>query len=367
MMVMGAQMRKGLLVFTLGALAFAGAAQAQVTNVQGSAGSTVAFLGGPNSRGPGAGVVTDSAGSGAAYDATVLIGPATVSFDSGDAASGPFVRATSTTSVDITFINNSNEFILPQFHSTIIPQGLGFYLADQTGGCGGNVFTGCPQTLSSWALSDLRASSPSSATDPLGQVAFDFRVLDAGQILYRLSGGMDLLFDTTSGQTQVVQNLASAAAALTNFRQTTPAGSASALGFGWDATDILLTSTNLLAPGQSRTFTYLVSVSGSSTAACLDAVTCMVAYAGFGDPIAQGGGVTNAAPLSFSLASLSSSIAGVQFQPFVFGAPTYSNGVVTFTGVGSRGVPEPATWALMLAGVGLAGAALRRRRRLAMA
>jgi hypothetical protein len=36
-------------------------------------------------------------------------------------------------------------------------------------------------------------------------------------------------------------------------------------------------------------------------------------------------------------------------------------------GVGAGGVPEPASWALMIGGFGLAGAALRRRKALVAA
>jgi hypothetical protein len=42
-------------------------------------------------------------------------------------------------------------------------------------------------------------------------------------------------------------------------------------------------------------------------------------------------------------------------------------GVVTVDGLSSSGTPEPAAWALMIGGFGLAGASLRRRRRVAAA
>ncbi len=44
-----------------------------------------------------------------------------------------------------------------------------------------------------------------------------------------------------------------------------------------------------------------------------------------------------------------------------FGNPTTLAGDVRIGGGGFTGVPEPGAWALMIAGFGLAGAALRRR------
>jgi hypothetical protein len=51
---------------------------------------------------------------------------------------------------------------------------------------------------------------------------------------------------------------------------------------------------------------------------------------------------------------------GVAYQDF-FGSRTALAADVAFTLTGTAAVPEPATWALMLGGFGLAGAALRRR------
>jgi hypothetical protein len=364
---MGALMRSWL--FGLACLAtLAGTAHAQALKTVGTAGSQVTF--GPTSNPPGttsfpagAGVLANTTGSGAAFDSLILNTPTTVSFESGDAASGGFVRSVSTISLDLTVTNTTTEDLLPLFRSTIVPEGLGFYLADQTGGCGGNIYTGCPQSLSSWALSDLRLPTGSGAGDPLARVGFDFQVLAGGAPVYQLAGSMNLVFDPLSGQTNVVQNLAGPAAALSGFRQTTPVGSNSAIGFGWDATNFNVGPLAPLAPGQSVTFTYLVTVESLSHALCLDSVTCLVAYSGFGDPVGRGGGVTSA--LNLAGLNVPGAISGLQFQPFVFDAPTLQGGVLTFQGHQGAAIPEPATWVSLLLGAGLAGAALRRRRALA--
>ena len=51
----------------------------------------------------------------------------------------------------------------------------------------------------------------------------------------------------------------------------------------------------------------------------------------------------------------------------VFGFPQSSHTVTDGQAVGVSAVPEPAAWTLMIGGLGLAGAAFRRRRALALA
>ncbi len=70
---------------------------------------------------------------------------------------------------------------------------------------------------------------------------------------------------------------------------------------------------------------------------------------------------------------------GAQLYSGSESAPTFNLGPVTLVGpdgvttdgaltiAPAAAAPEPSTWALLIAGVGLAGAALRRRRRLALA
>lgn len=343
-------------------LFIATSAEAQVTRVTGAAGSVITF---PISSTPpsgrnsvqGAGILTNTSGSGASYDSFVSITPSAVSFESGNAVSGPSVRAKSSSSVDIVFTNDIDAVVTPVLHSTIIPAGMGFYLADLSSGCGGNVYTGCPQSLSGLTFSDLSTGGDGGAT-PLAFAGFDFSIVSEGVTLYQLKASMNLTYDPTNGVI-VTTAVANAASRLNGFTQVTPLGSQSAMGFAWGATDFAIPLASL-GIGQSQKLTYLTSVETFSRASCINSTTCLVAYSGFGDPIGRGGG-QSFRPVNASAAS--SGVSGVNFTPAGFNLPSYSKGVLTYRpGRASGAIPEPSTWALMLVGFGMLGAAVRGRR-----
>ena len=347
------------IAFSAYLLFIATAANAQVTRVTGSDGSVITFPVGPiqpsgRNAVHGTGVLVGANGGGASYDSSVSITPSAVSFESGNAVSGPAVRAQSSTSVDIVFTNDIDAVVTPVLHSSIIPAGMGFYLADVSSGCGGNVYTGCPETLSGLTFSDLSSRGDGERT-PLAFAGFDFSIISEGVTLYSLKASMSLTYDPIRG---VIVNtaVANAASVLNGFAQVAPPGSQTATGFAWDTTDFVIPLASL-GIGQSRKLTYLTSVETYSRAACINSTTCLVAYSGFGDPVGRGGG-TSFSPQN---AASTSSASGVHFSPVIFNFPTYSKGVLTFRP--ARGaIPEPANWALMLLGFGVLGAAVRRKR-----
>jgi PEP-CTERM motif len=337
-------------------------ADAQVTRVSGSESSVITLPSGtvtPSGRNVvhGAGILANAGGSGASYDTSVSITPTTVSFEAGNAVSGPSVAARSSTSVDIVLTNRADAVVSSFLHSSIIPAGMGLYLADVTSGCGGNVYTGCPQSLSGLTFSDLSASGDSREL-PVAYSGFDFRIISEGVTLYQVKGSMNLTLDPSKGAI-VNTSVANAASLLNGFTQVTPLNSQSAMGFAWDTTDFVI-PLGALGIGQSLKLTYLTTVETYSRTACINSSTCLVAYSGFGDPVGRGGGTSFA---RFTAAGPSSSIQRINFSPAVFNTPTFNRGILTFRPgrVGSA-VPEPATWAMMLAGFSLLGAAVRRRR-----
>lgn len=309
-----------------------------------------------NVTGPNGYIVDDDnaleVGYGGSAETKVKIAPGHASFESGVAVSGPFASATSSSGLDILITNNSAGQILSieQFGSTIIPAGMGFYMQDRTGDAtGSNIYTGYGQNDGA-AIQDLFALTGAGV---FAYSAFDFSVVSNDVTLYSLSGYMSMSF-TEGGVLNRNFGLDDASIALAGFG--TAYDNDLAWAYAWDATDIDFDLNAVLGSGQSQLIEYRTSVTSYTRAACIDEVTCLVAYSGFGDPIGRGGGISFAAR-GVQTASFDNSITGIVFDPvsvdrFELIGATFSGGAV----------PEPATWVSLIFGFGMLGAALRRRR-----
>ncbi len=361
---------------------FSGAsAYAQVTNVTADSGTQVVFspptvgtfLPPPPPVLPGAGTQTaPGGGSGVTYNSFVTgveASSPTITFEAANTGSGGYVSTVSHTNVTIDFNNTTGQSV--DFHSTITPAALGFYLADTNPGC---VYTGCTETSSAFRLQDL---APSTGTS-LGIVGFNFSISDGnadpGSSLYQLSGSLSLAHNADGFF--VDDQLGSygdgpfspgygARGSLVNFREDSPFGSLTELIYQWDETSIQLS----LASGITQ-LVYSMTVYSQVTADCLGDTgsTCLIGFSGFGDPVGRGGGVSLTAfnrGTRFDHGSGDGSVInGLNFSPETFDRPQFANGILTFE---ASNVPEPATWISMILGFGLLGAALRRRRVLAPA
>jgi hypothetical protein len=392
-------MRKLGLALAVGVLAAGTAAHAQtsggsIANITSSAGTTVtaSFID-PytvlQSGGVTSGTSANRAGdlptrSGSSFNSFVNVGGGEITFESANTfrsgttqpdSSSPNLKTTSFSSVSFDVINGGGA----KFSSTITAAGLGFYLADTSGGCS---YMNCPQVAvgSGYNFSQLPFGGPT--------VGFDFSVTSntSATPLYSLSGSMSMF---TGGGTSLDRQLGtlgngdvgpSGPRTLTNFRESvgddftgtlSQIGLATGIGYAWDATPISFFLPNPDASFQ--TLTYTTSVYTDVGTSCIrDSAgvatsICLVAYSGFGDPVGTAGAVTDFSDLLGSISSFSQPInggliGGVNFAPTTFDAPTFGPNGVSFQ---EAGVPEPATWTMMIAGFGLLGAALRRRRVLA--
>lgn len=361
----------------VGVLATATAAQAQtggdgsITNIVGSAGTTVSTSPtvGLQQFGPGANSTVGNA-PGSTYNSFVNVGDTAITFESANTGAGnggSIAKTTSFSTVSFDVLNGGGA----KFSSTITAAGLGFYLADTNPATGACLYTGCPQATGH-TFNELLSG---------GTVGFDFSVRSNASDgpLYSLTGTLGI---SAGDGVRLIRNLGTpgnadvrptGARSLTNFGETrgddfdgnvSDIGLASAIGYAWDATNINFT----LPDSSDQTLTYSTSVFSTFSSPCLtsDPTICLVAYSGFGDPVGRDGSVTDFSglfgPLTSFTQPLFGTIGGINFAPTTFDLPTFGPNGVTF---GEAGVPEPATWTMMIAGFGLLGAALRRRRVLA--
>jgi hypothetical protein len=363
-------------VLAAGTVAHAQTGGGSISNIQHSASTTVILPGFDTFNfGPGAGVAatTETGGPpGTSYNSFVTVGDSAITFESSNAGQRANTSSTSSVSFDVT--NNTHQAV--NFNSTITAAGLGFYLADTSANGGNCLYTGCPQATGH-TFGELLGGQTT--------VGFNFSVTSTvpggsdPALLYSLNGSMQLNSDglfrdlgTSAGPTSP----ATGAASLLNFGTTLGddfnsqlgARAASAIGYAWDATDISFG----IGAFANQTLTYSTTVFSNSNSSCIaNTAICLVAYSGFGDPVGRGGDITDFLSLNnvsglrgtiTSFAGLGGLINGINFGPSTFNLPTFSDGGVNFQ---ETGVPEPATWTMMIAGFGLLGAALRRRRVLA--
>lgn len=297
-------------------------------------------------------------GSGGSVEAIVNLNSSLVTFESGTATVGANSVSRSQSGIDILLTNtNDGQIPLTPFGSTIIPAGMGFYVQERIGDpTDGNPFTGYGQS-ETVNFGDFFSTV---GTGVFAQASFDFQVVGGAEdILYSLSGFVTLAFDA-NGAVIINENLTNASGAgqiLDGFENAI--NNHHALVYDWQSTDIVIPLSGILSGFSERVVTYRANVTSSTRAGCINSgANCIVAFAGFGDPVGRGGGLEE---LSASFGD----IGPLHAEPgqFVIGGLNFAP--VTVNVFRSAAVPEPSTWALLIGGFGLAGAALRRRRQVA--
>jgi hypothetical protein len=317
-------------------------------------------------------------GEGGTASAKTTIDPNTVFFRSGVAVSGANASGTVTTGVDMAIYNpNDGPIALEDFTSTIIPAGMGFFMQDRNAAAG-NVYLDTGPTTSA-TFGDLFSSVGEFTT--FAGASFDFEVTPiGGDALYTLSGEILLSFDgvgnlvrtynTRFAENVGPENFNSNLGALLEYQSFEDVVHADKFNLAttflwdWSATQITIPLSslgNLIGYG-TKTLEYRATVSAFTNAACInDGTACLVAFSAFGDPIGRGG-----ADEEFSVSGMGDEDQLSRGHPFHtrgFNGLGFRELELSKAQINSAAIPEPATWALMIGGFGLAGAALRRRRR----
>jgi len=334
----------------------------------------------PFPAGPGS---TSNSSSASAFNSFVNIGPQIV-FESSNQGTGSYVGTGSFSEVRIEVNNPTGQSI--NFASEITAAGVGFYLANTNETClaAGTCVEALGSPYSFQGL-DPTASLNVPAADASGLFAyaqFQFAVTreEDGATLFSRTGLAGLRLNDETGAIEFVDRLGSfpdgdfggfGARSLTGFQ--TDVDRDTAIGFSWDATDISF-DIGALA---HQTLVYSTFVTSFSAANCVadGSGPCVLAYAGFGDPIGAGGGIFSLTSASLAFDGLAAPlndsqgtpISGVHFTSTTFDTPTFADGSIRFVSAdGAPGVPEPATWVSLILGFGLLGAAMRRRRMVSM-
>ena len=365
------------LVVACGAVALASAANAQQVTVDPSAAS-VTHLGDHDQvvHPAGDGDLSLNVGGqtvgGAHYSSDFNVG-SQISFESGSVAVGDQVyRSQSISSIALnTYFDGTKSG--GQLLSQITAAGLGFYVTS------GNCFSSpmsCAQSMNPADNFSAFAVGSGADVQTLATVSFNFAVVQDGETLTQFTGSLDL--NAQNGAYSI--DMTNAPTALSGLRTLQFGQPDSDFGYAWNATNLPV---NLNPITGDSTISYIATVTSETNAPCLADGACLLAYSGFGDPIGGGGeissnilasdgpltlgssqGLNSTCPVPTSLGDDGNTyINCVTFSPTTFNLPSFDgNGNLVFT---QGGVPEPASWALMILGFGAMGAALRRRKVLA--
>ncbi len=295
---------------------------------------------------------------GGSVEALVELGSNVVSFKSGTATVGPNSVTNSQSGIDILFTNTGDGTIaLSPFGSTITPAGMGFFVQDRLGlAIDDNPFTGYGQS-ETIHFSDFLGVV--GAGNTFAHAEFDFVVMTGATPLYTLSGFVNLSFNA-DGLFVVDENLTGPGQAGQILKDFFTLNNHHALVYDWQATNIVIPLGGLLGGLSEQVVSYRANVTSWTRAPCINSgANCIVAFSGFGDPVGRGGGVEEFAAAFGDVGSFD--VDGGGDHDFVIKRLKFELVEVNVF----HAVPEPSTWALMIGGFGLAGAALRRRRRVA--
>jgi hypothetical protein len=303
---------------------------------------------------------------GGSFQSVVQIDPKVITFRNGAIGLGAYSRISSGTRLQLDVVNDGDEDVgLASFSSVIIPAGFGFFMPFVGTGlnCGPLTLGNCGTTgRTGYGFPDL--ARPGDIPDGvlLGTVGFDFSVLVDGSQQFALKATFSIVFDPILGTNILVQDFGDAPSVLNGFTLVTDPADEDAVGYAWDETPFSFDLPDtVLSPGEVRSILYVSDVFVETFANYPDTGISLLGYSAFGDPIGRPGGGGSLSSGVFGLGPLAVGITGVNVGEFKFVTPFFSNGVLFLPPAGGV-IPEPASWAMLIAGFGLVGGTLRRLR-----
>ena len=362
------------------ALAVAGTAvQAQISNIATSRSAQLTIGGVPQLLGtpvPSPNYMSQpNSRFGAGYAAYSNTVGNNIYFEAGSMSAGNGNSSKSVVEVSFDVLNTDASHSITQLQSTIFESTFGFYVADFFNpyvdgngdlieGCSGVTLPSCGIATSGAGFSNFTNPVHSSGTKDLAFTTFSFEVLQDGAVMNEVSGS--LLMQRTGSAISYVYGPGNAglSSQLLDFKL--QEDSNYAYIFGWDRTNFTADLLNPLGLGDSSTFTYRITTQtwNKSTVLGAPSSNMIVSFACFADPVGRGGNRFSASIVPLGdpsddtcddFGQQGSSTPKV----YTLGIPTIKDGKIVFT---APGVPEPDTWAMLIAGFGLIGLSLRRRK-----
>lgn len=308
-------------------------------------------------------------GFGSGFAAFSAIDDRSIYFENGAMSAGAFNSSRAVTEVSLDFVNGSDVPTLEGIDSVIFESSFGFYVGEFNflTQCSGATLPDCARVSSGVGFSDFRIAADAPMAGLAG-VAFGFEVLYDGALVRRIGGSITML-QAADGTISFLEDFGSGAdslsAALNGFGLQADAGNF-AYVYGWDTTPFFAAFDNLLPPGGAATVTYRITTESWSQAFNpFDSTSdnMIIGFACVRDPVGRGGGREALAPAIAALAANPDDNTCIDdvsdFRGNVLDLPRVEGGIIVFR---PPVIPEPATWAMMIAGFGFVGATLRRRR-----
>lgn len=375
---MGANMRRNaaFLLAASAALLTAGQATAAIDDVRTGTEATTKLRGqlpvGPVINGPSSLYQNDYLGQGTGYSAFTDTDSQYIYFESGSMTAGAGNSSRSITEVAIDLTADSDSGTIDRLVSSVFGSTFGFYVSGFGSGdpaCAGITLPTCGVADSGAGFAELFNQVSVGSSIATTHIAFD--VLLDGAVVRSIAGSIKMIA-SSGGQVTFVEDFGSGAdslgSVLTNFRF--DGIDNYAYGYIWDDTAFTALFPDALNIGESGTVTYRITTETMSLAdARIPTSNAVIAYACFPDPVGRGGG-NNSSSDSMRVMSFAGNesddtcddFSNPDTRKYALQLPTLKDGAVVFGPGDTPGVPEPASWAMLIAGFGLVGAGLRRRR-----
>lgn len=305
---------------------------------------------------------------GGGFEASLEVEPELIRFRNGGVGLGAYSIITSTTRLTLDVVNDSPDpLAFSSFSSVIIPAGFGYFIAALGAGCSPLSPTDCSllPPRPSISFQNIKRATDLPAGVELGRVGFDFQVLVDGAPAYGVAASLRFFFDAVTNSNIFFEDFGVAPTLLNGFTLASEAGDPGILGYAWDETPFSFALPDpVLGAGETRSIRYVSSVFVETYGNDSNSFLTLLGYSAFGDPIGRPGGGGTPGETAASLDAISLAFGNnVEIGSFTFTTPFLKDGVLFLPPAGGlAAIPEPATWGLLIAGFGLVGFAMRRRR-----